>query len=75
VVKGNPVLKELQKLYMIVIEIRMEMVAVKSKQPEIIVRCVGERKEPSNVAVDRFISIYLEMVKENQIKLANQNQT
>jgi hypothetical protein len=50
-----------------------EMVTVKSKQPEVIVRCIGERKEPSKVAVDRFISIYLEMVKENQIKLANQN--
>jgi hypothetical protein len=50
-----------------------ELVAVKSKQPEVIVRCVGERKEPSKAAVDRFISIYLEMVKENQIKLANQN--
>jgi hypothetical protein len=50
-----------------------EMVAVKkSKQPEVIVRCIGERKEPSKVAVDRFISIYLEMVKENQNKLANQ---
>jgi hypothetical protein len=49
-----------------------EMVAVKRKQPEVIVRCVGERKEPSKVAVDRFISIYIEMVKENQIKLANQ---
>lgn len=47
-----------------------ERVAVK-KQPEVIIRNVGEKKEPSKVAVDRFISIYLEMVKENERKIAN----
>jgi hypothetical protein len=46
-----------------------ERVAVK-KQPEVIIKCVGKRKEPSKAAVDRFISIYLEMVKENQKKRA-----
>jgi hypothetical protein len=38
------------------------------KQPEVIIRNVGDKKEPSKAAVDRFISIYLEMVKENQKK-------
>jgi hypothetical protein len=46
-----------------------EMVAVKKKQPEVIIRCVGDRKEPSKEAVDRFISIYLEILKENQLKI------
>jgi hypothetical protein len=41
---------------------------VKRKQPEVIMRCVGERKEPSKEAIDRFISIYLEAVKENKRK-------
>ncbi|RAK21109.1 hypothetical protein B0I26_10361 [Anoxybacillus vitaminiphilus] len=39
------------------------------KQPEVIVRCVGARKEPSKEALDRFIEIYVRMVKENQKKL------
>lgn len=33
------------------------------KYPNVITRCVGERKEPSMVAVDRFIAIYLEAIK------------
>jgi hypothetical protein len=45
-----------------------EMVTMK-KQPEVIVRCVGARKEPSKEALDRFIEIYVRMVKENQKKL------
>lgn len=45
-----------------------EMVTMK-KQPEVIVRCVGARKEPSKEALDRFIAIYIKMVKENQKKL------
>ena len=47
-----------------------ERVAVK-KQPEVIIRNIGEKKEPSKIAVDRFITIYLEMVKENERKIAN----
>lgn len=38
------------------------------KQPEVIMRNIGERKEPSKEALDRFITIYLRMVKENQAK-------
>lgn len=41
------------------------MTALK-KQPEVIIRCIGDKKEPSKEAVDRFISIYIEIVKENQ---------
>lgn len=36
------------------------------KQPEVVVRCVGERKEPSKEALERFIEIYVRMVKENE---------
>lgn len=48
-----------------------EMVNVKKrkrtmKPPEVEVRCVGERKEPSKEALDRFIEIYVRMVKENE---------
>lgn len=39
------------------------------KQPEVVVRCVGERKEPSKEALDRFIDVYIKMVLENQKKL------
>ncbi|ODA18194.1 hypothetical protein A5N86_05860 [Geobacillus thermoleovorans] len=38
------------------------------KQIEVIVRCVGERKEPSAEALDRFCEIYARMVKENRSK-------
>lgn len=38
----------------------------KKRKPEVIMRCVGERKEPSKEALDRFIEIYFEMVRENQ---------
>jgi hypothetical protein len=41
---------------------------VKKEPAKVILRCIGERKEPSKEALDRFISIYLEMVKENQSK-------
>ncbi|ADU95326.1 hypothetical protein GYMC52_2960 [Geobacillus sp. Y412MC52] len=34
---------------------------------EVVVRCVG-RKEPSKEALDRFIEIYVRMVKENESK-------
>jgi hypothetical protein len=47
-----------------------ERITMKNKHPEVLVRNVGERKEPSKAAVDRFISIYLELVKENQLKLS-----
>lgn len=40
-----------------------EMVPMK-KHPEVIVRCVGDKKEPSKAAVDRFIAIYLDAVKD-----------
>lgn len=40
-----------------------EMVPMK-KHPEVILRCIGERKEPSKAAVDRFIAIYLDVVKD-----------
>ncbi|WP_033018281.1 hypothetical protein [Geobacillus icigianus] len=33
---------------------------------EVVVRCVGERKEPSKEALDNFIEIYIRMVKENE---------
>lgn len=46
---------------------KKEMSSMK-KQPEVIMRCIGERKEPSKEALDRFITIYLRMVKENQAK-------
>jgi len=39
------------------------------RPPEVVVRCVSERKEPSKEALDRFIEIYVRMVKENQKKL------
>jgi len=38
------------------------------KPPEVVVRCVGERKEPSKEALERFIEIYVRMVKENEKK-------
>ncbi|AEH46744.1 hypothetical protein [Parageobacillus thermoglucosidasius] len=38
------------------------------KPQEVVVRCVGERKEPSAEALDRFIEIYVRMVKENEKK-------
>lgn len=38
------------------------------KPQEVVVRCVGERKEPSKEALDRFIEIYVRMVKENEKK-------
>lgn len=38
------------------------------KQSEVIMRCIGDKKEPSKEALDRFISIYLEIIKENQYK-------
>lgn len=41
---------------------------MKDKQPGVLIRCIGDKKEPSKAAVDRFISIYFEMVKENQKK-------
>ncbi|MGY3716744.1 hypothetical protein ACWE42_14595 [Sutcliffiella cohnii] len=44
-----------------------ERITVK-KQPEVIMKCVGERKEPSKEAVNRFIEIYIRMVKENEVK-------
>ena len=43
--------------------------SVKKKQPEVIMRCIGNRKEPSKEALDRFIETYLKMVKANQKKL------
>lgn len=43
-----------------------ERIKVKSKQPEAIIRCVGDRKEPSREAVDRFISIYLDLVRRTK---------
>lgn len=49
-----------------------EMTSMKKrvrKQPEVVVRCVGERKEPSKEALDRFIDVYIKMVLENQKKL------
>ncbi|MDX5476377.1 MAG: hypothetical protein LPK00_12655 [Bacillaceae bacterium] len=42
---------------------------MKKKQPEVIMRCIGNRKEPSKEALDRFIETYLKMVKANQKKL------
>ena len=48
-----------------------EMTSMKKrvrKPPEVVVRCVGERKEPSAEALDRFIEIYVRMVKENEKK-------
>lgn len=49
-----------------------EMTIVKKrvrKPPQVVVQCVGERKEPSKEALDRFVEIYVRMVKENQKKL------
>lgn len=51
-----------------------EMTSMKKRErvrrpPGVVVRCVGERKEPSKEALDRFIEIYVRMVKENQKKL------
>lgn len=46
-----------------------ERVAVKRKHPEVIMKCVGVRKEPSKEALDRFIDVYIQMVNENQKKL------
>lgn len=43
------------------------------KQIEVIVRCVGERKEPSAEALDRFCEIYARMVKENRSKKREMN--
>lgn len=44
-----------------------EMSNMRNRKPiEVIVRCVGERKEPSAEALDRFIEIYVRMVKENE---------
>lgn len=42
---------------------------MRNRKPiEVIVRCVGERKEPSAEALDRFCEIYARMVKENRSK-------
>ena len=46
-----------------------ERMSVKKKQPEVIMRCIGNRKEPSKEALDRFIETYVKMVKANQQKL------
>lgn len=42
---------------------------MKRNQPEVVMICKSERKEPSEEAVDRFIYVYLEMVEENKKKL------
>jgi hypothetical protein len=41
----------------------------RGKHSACIMRCVGDRKEPSKEALDRFISLYIEMIKENEKKL------
>ncbi len=45
-----------------------EMVSVKKQKQQVVVRCVGDRKEPSAEALDRFCEIYARMVKENRSK-------
>lgn len=46
-----------------------EMSNMRNRKPiEVIVRCVGERKEPSAEALDRFCEIYARMIKENRSK-------
>ncbi|NNV07186.1 hypothetical protein ETC03_12425 [Geobacillus sp. MMMUD3] len=48
---------------------------MRNRKPiEVIVRCVGERKEPSAEALDRFCEIYARMVKENRSKKKEVNQ-
>lgn len=52
-----------------------EMSNMRNRKPiEVIVRCVGERKEPSAEALDRFCEIYARMVKENKSKKKEVNQ-
>lgn len=43
-----------------------EMVSVKKQKQQVVVRCVGDRKEPSAEALERFIEVYARMVKENE---------
>lgn len=45
-----------------------EMVSVKKQKQQVVVRCVGDRKEPSAEALERFIEVYARMVKENSSK-------
>lgn len=46
----------------------LEEMMKNTQKPEVIMRCVGERKEPSKVALDRFIAIYLDILQENQAR-------
>ncbi len=41
---------------------------MKKQKQQVVVRCVGDRKEPSAEALDRFCEIYARMVKENRSK-------
>ena len=38
------------------------------KKQQVLMKCAGQKKEPSKAAIDSFISIYLDLVKENQSK-------
>lgn len=52
-----------------------EMVSVKKQKQQVVVRCVGDRKEPSAEALERFIEVYARMVKENEKEVNRHDKT
>lgn len=47
----------------------MMIMNAEDKKTKHSITCKGDRKQPSKEALDRFISIFLDVVKENEKKL------